>query len=544
MEFLNRGMNREQNGSPRSLESAKVSLGNLNILGTAERSQQFMECGPKNTSSDEPLDASYCSLPIVNPELNQWIQITPLEKMIEIEYDVLIVGSGAGGGAVLWRLADQWGNNGKKIGVVEAGDLFLPTHAMNLPTINYQQNSSLVTNKFGFYGEELPELPGAMSKIVFGGATLFWSNLTPRMANSELLRWPISLQEMNYYYSAAEAIMNVNTNISKGSPISEIMLGRLRQHGYYKATHRPMSLNLEPTQYGVTNSNVFFSSIIFFAYAMNRRPVDLSVNTRAVKVLTDHGRIVGIEVVSQDKKSHRIRAKKVVLSASTLETPRILLHSGVTGRSIGHYLTDHGAVIAQGTVGRGVFPEVLGALSIVVPEEEGTPFQVDIRRNDKYYLYKYDMQPVLKEIPINFHAYCKLESHFDNYLTLDPDRKDEYGVPKIRVHFSYSETDQRVIRQTIAGVKNVVNATGVSLTSEVCRHVPGRERHYVGTCRIGQDSSTAAANPYGEIFGVSGLFIADNSMLPSMSAANPTLTTIALSIRTADHIIRQFQNND
>lgn len=71
--------------------------------------------------------------------------------------------------------------------------------------------------------------------------------------------------------------------------------------------------------------------------------------------------------------------------------------------------------------------------------------------------------------------------------------------------------------------------------------VGGERLHYSGTCRIGTDPLTAAANPYGEIFGVSSLFVADNSMVPSMSAANPTLTTIALAIRMADHIVRQFQ---
>nr|MBC9201067.1 hypothetical protein [Paenibacillus sp. PL91] len=47
--------------------------------------------------------------------------------------------------------------------------------------------------------------------------------------------------------------------------------------------------------------------------------------------------------------------------------------------------------------------------------------------------------------------------------------------------------------------------------------------------------------PFGEIFGVSGLFVADNSMIPTISAANPTLTTVALAIRTADHILQQRQ---
>lgn len=53
-----------------------------------------------------------------------WIPLVSLEKMEQTEYDVLIIGTGAGGGAVLWRLCEQWGANEKRIGVVEAGGLF------------------------------------------------------------------------------------------------------------------------------------------------------------------------------------------------------------------------------------------------------------------------------------------------------------------------------------------------------------------------------------------------------------------------------------
>jgi choline dehydrogenase-like flavoprotein len=57
---------------------------------------------------------------------------------------------------------------------------------------------------------------------------------------------------------------------------------------------------------------------------------------------------------------------------------------------------------------------------------------------------------------------------------------------------------------------------------------------------MGIDPSTSAVNQYGQIHGISGLYVADNSVLPSLGA-NPTLTTVALAIRTADYIIQQFK---
>ncbi|HTG71440.1 MAG TPA: hypothetical protein VL921_19435 [Candidatus Udaeobacter sp.] len=66
--------------------------------------------------------------------------------MAQTDYDVLIIGSGAGGGAALWRLCEQWGDNGKKIGMVEAGDLLLPTHGRNLPTFDEERLNQFINN--------------------------------------------------------------------------------------------------------------------------------------------------------------------------------------------------------------------------------------------------------------------------------------------------------------------------------------------------------------------------------------------------------------
>lgn len=65
---------------------------------------------------------------------------------------------------------------------------------------------------------------------------------------------------------------------------------------------------------------------------------------------------------------------------------------------------------------------------------------------------------------------------------------------------------------------------------------PGLDNHEAGTCRIGDDPATSATNRYGQIHGVPGLYVADNCVLPLTGAANPTLTTVALAIRTADYI--------
>lgn len=73
-------------------------------------------------------------------------------------------------------------------------------------------------------------------------------------------------------------------------------------------------------------------------------------------------------------------------------------------------------------------------------------------------------------------------------------------------------------------------------------HPPGEMHHDSGTCRMGDDPASSATDRYSQIHGVSGLYVADNSVLPSVGTANVTLTTVALAIRTADAIIRQEES--
>jgi sugar phosphate isomerase/epimerase len=115
--------------------------------------------------------------------LDFWLPLTPPEEMEKTYYDVLIVGSGAGGGAALWRLCDQLRNNGKKVGVIEAGNPYLPTHAANLAILSGGRASQYISNPeiTRQVGQSLPQFSGAKQIIALGGRTIQWGAASPRM---------------------------------------------------------------------------------------------------------------------------------------------------------------------------------------------------------------------------------------------------------------------------------------------------------------------------------------------------------------------------
>ncbi|MFC4768657.1 GMC oxidoreductase [Effusibacillus consociatus] len=476
--------------------------------------------------------------------LDHWIPLTSLEKMQQTDYDVLIVGSGAGGGAVLWRLCERWGRNGKRIGMVEAGDLLLPTHARNIPTMsNRRLENYLLSPKVS---KPLPQFPGAKQIFALGGRTLFWGAFSPRMYDAEMQKWPIPVEEIRFYYNIAEQIMNVTSAYTKGSSITQLLLQRLRENGFPEAMDVPMAVDLESTQYGQIHSNVFFSSFHLLASSLNLRPFDLAVKARAVQVLTDRGKAVGVKVMSPDKRSYVIKAKTIVLSASTFETPRLLLYSGIRGPAIGRYLVNHSFVRAKGMISRQEFPEVLGTLKILIPQTEARPFQIEIHGPGTFDWYQpFEQKPLREQWEIILYGFGKVEPRFENRVYLDPRRRDEYGVPEIQIDFAYSQNDKAVILHIAEGMKQTFSAMRVPFNSigsaPICLQPVGEVFHDMGTCRMGDDPLTSATDRYGQIHGVSGLYVADSSILVTVGAANPALTTVAMALRTADHILHQLK---
>lgn len=479
--------------------------------------------------------------------LDQWIPLTPIDQMEQTDYDVLIIGTGAGGSAVLWRLCERLQASGKRIGIVEAGDLLLPMHAQNIPTLDMERARQLFINpKISIpIGKRLPDFPAATLLHALGGRTLFWSGVSPRMHESVLRQWPITMKDMSYYYNVAEELMNVTLDYTKGSAVTELLVNRLRDGGFVDAAGLPMAVDLEPTKYGQIHSNVFYSSMNSFAYSLNSRSFDLAVKARAVKVLHEQGKVVGVEVKNPEKKSFFLKSKNVVLSAGALETPQLLLYSGIQGRAIGHYLTNHSFVMAHGILNRTDFPELLGTLGILIPQTAEMPLQIQLYGPGDYFWYSYEAEPLRGALEVRFEGFGIVESRYENQVYLDPNRRNEYGVPEIQINFSYSDKDKEIIdlvARTIEYASEVVKAPLITKNgmSDICLLPPGQDNHVSGTCRMSMDSLRGGTNSYGEVFDVAGLFVADNSVIPLVGASNPTLSTVSLAIRTADYIMTRL----
>ena len=120
-----------------------------------------------------------------------------------------------------------------------------------------------------------------------------------------------------------------------------------------------------------------------------------------------------------------------------------------------------------------------------------------------------------------------------NAVTLS-DERDGQGIPKALLHFSYGPNEIAMEAHAIRLMTEAWKAAGARDIWSM-----RRTAHTVGTCRMGADPSDSVVNPVGRSHDVPNLWISDNSVFPTTLSANPALTIMALTLRTADAFLTQ-----
>jgi len=259
------------------------------------------------------------------------------------------------------------------------------------------------------------------------------------------------------------------------------------------------------------------------------------------------GRISAV-VYRQDGQDRRQRCATVFLCAGAVETPRLLLHCGLANSSdqVGRNYMGHVATQVWGTfphevrMNRG-YPSSLitedfiragsdfaGGYLIqslgVVPVTFGNAVARGRGLWGKPLLDYLDRYNNLAGIGINGETLpCNA-----NVLTLS-EETDARGMRKPHISFGYGTNENRLnahATQVMRGLWEQAGADDIWVLERVA--------HTLGTCRMGRDGSSAVVDPQGRSFDIDNLWICDGSTFPSSLAANPALTIMALSLRTAE----------
>jgi choline dehydrogenase-like flavoprotein len=117
-----------------------------------------------------------------------------------------------------------------------------------------------------------------------------------------------------------------------------------------------------------------------------------------------------------------------------------------------------------------------------------------------------------------------------NRVTLAAE-KDEYGLPRAKVTFSYGDNDRKLIDHAVGKMSGILEAAGGNV-----HFVVPDTAHMMGGCRMGDDPGSSVVNSYGQSHDIPNLFICDASIFVTSGAGNPTNTVMSLALRTADYI--------
>ena len=333
---------------------------------------------------------------------------------------------------------------------------------------------------------------------------------------------------------------------------------------------------------GCHSGSYFSSPISTLPAAEKTGRMTLRPNSIVRHLLMDESRMraKGVYVIDREtRQSQEIYGKVVVLGASALESTRILLNTvsprfpnGLANSSgaLGHYLMDHTFALSV----RGHLPNLRGSPFLA---DDGRPNGIYIprvqnlgRRHAKF-IRGYGFQggagrsrlpghasgvpgfgagfkKAVREdapMPVRLSGFGEMLPRYENYVEIDTDRVDAWGVPVLRIDCSHSDNELAIAADIIETAKEILTSAGAEIQNvKDTADAPGSGIHECGTARMGDDPKTTVLNAFNQTHDVKNLFVVDGSAFVSQSCVNPTLTIMALTIRSCDYLAEEYRRGE
>lgn len=132
-----------------------------------------------------------------------------------------------------------------------------------------------------------------------------------------------------------------------------------------------------------------------------------------------------------------------------------------------------------------------------------------------------------------------------NMVSLDPSKKDEWGMPLLKVNIDYDDNDERMIGDFMGQMTEMFTKAGFSdIRASDSKQAPGLDIHEMGGVRMGNDPKTSLLNKWNQLHTCQNVFVTDGACMTSTSTQNPSLTYMALTARAADHALRELKKGN
>jgi choline dehydrogenase-like flavoprotein len=126
-------------------------------------------------------------------------------------------------------------------------------------------------------------------------------------------------------------------------------------------------------------------------------------------------------------------------------------------------------------------------------------------------------------------------------LTLDPQLKDQWGIPQLVMDIDYDDNDELMIKDFFGEMQDMFTKAGFeNINTNDTKQAPGLDIHEMGGVRMGSDSKTSMVNANNQLHLVDNVFVTDGACMTSISTQNPSLTFMAMTARAANYAIENI----
>jgi choline dehydrogenase-like flavoprotein len=132
-----------------------------------------------------------------------------------------------------------------------------------------------------------------------------------------------------------------------------------------------------------------------------------------------------------------------------------------------------------------------------------------------------------------------------NFVKLDPDLKDQWGIPQLNISVDYDDNDEKMKKDYIEQLTEMFTSAGFKNIQPSTNHqAPGLDIHEMGGARMGNDPKTSILNKWHQVHSCPNVFVTDGASMTSTSCQNPSLTYMAFTARAADHAVSEINKGN
>ena len=132
-----------------------------------------------------------------------------------------------------------------------------------------------------------------------------------------------------------------------------------------------------------------------------------------------------------------------------------------------------------------------------------------------------------------------------NYVALDPNLKDPFGIPQLKISIVYDDNDEKMIKDYQEQMTEMFTEAGFkNIRVRDDKRNPGLDIHEMGGARMGKDPKTSMLNKWNQLHAVKNVFVTDGACMTSTSTQNPSLTYMAMTARSADYAVKEMKKGN